>query len=84
MTEAAATETAAMAWVKKMRALPFPTGIGGGSAPGTRYLEAPEISREWEEVPLTEMNPRGGTVSFSAVKVSFTFSEMMPTFAYSE
>jgi len=89
----AATETAARAWMKRMHSLPFPTGIGGGVAPGTRYENPPEVSVSWEDLPLSELlRPRTGsggsygtgsaTVRF--VKLAFSFSEVLKHYTYSE
>ncbi len=79
----AATESAAMTWVEAMRQLAFPSGIGGGSAPATRYTGAPEITRGFEFLPLTSGVPRGVSANIRFAKVQFNFSETLLDFPYS-
>lgn len=83
-TVVAATEPAAMAWVKKQHVLPFPIGTGGGGAPATRYESPPRIQRSWEFLPITDGSARGATSSASFVRVSFTFQETLLAFPYVE
>lgn len=76
----ASTETAAMAWVQTAKALAFPSGTGGGSAPANRYLQPAKITRAFEFIPLLSGAGRG---NFKVCKVSFTFAETLPSFSYS-
>jgi hypothetical protein len=79
-----ATEPAAMAWVKKQHALPFPTGTGGGGAPAIRYESPPRIQRSWEFLPITDGSARGSGSNATFVRVSFTFQETLLAFPYVE
>lgn len=78
----AVTETSAMAMVDALRQLAFPAGVGGGDAPGTRYTAPPEITRSWEFLPITDPDPRGGSANARFCRVSFSFRETLPTYAY--
>jgi hypothetical protein len=83
-TVAAVTETAAMAWVKKQHAMPFPTGGGGGAAPSVRYKEPPKVGREFEFLVLDDGTARGGSSNATYCRVSFSFSEVLPFYPYVE
>ena len=76
----ASTETAAMVWVQTAKALAFPSGTGGGSAPANRYLQPAKLTRAFEFIPLLSGAGRG---NFKVCKVSFTFAETLPLFNYS-
>lgn len=78
----AATETAAMTVIETIRQLAFPSGTGGGTAPGTRYVTAPEITRSFEFLPLTDPVARGGGKNSRVIKISVSFKEHLPDFDY--
>jgi hypothetical protein len=87
----ASNETAAMAWIKKQNPANsasvfynFPTGIGGGDNPATRYFLRPKIERDWDFVALSEGVARGNGANGSVFKASFTFAEALPNFPYTE
>lgn len=77
----AATEAAAMGYVDDVRQLAFPSGVGGGTAPATRYTGAPEITRTFEFLPLTEGDARG-TPNYKVVRVNFNFPEVLLNYPY--
>jgi hypothetical protein len=88
----AATEAEGMRFVRKMHSGPgslwntFPSGIGGGAKPATRYEDQVRINRTWETLPLTELALAGnGSANRMSnaqfFKATFTFSETMPRFA---
>jgi hypothetical protein len=87
-TVLAATEDAAMAWVKAQHSLPFYAGsIGGGDAPEVRYEDPPNIKKSWEFLPLEGTPTARGdedAVNFRAVRVDFSFSETLIDFPWSE
>ena len=83
-TVVAATEPAAMAWVKKQRALPFPAGTGGGAMPAVRFEAPPRIQRNWEFLPISDGYVRGTGTNAAFVRVSFTFQETLVYFPYAE
>lgn len=78
----AATEAACMTFIESMRVLAFPTGTGGGVAPTTRYRNPARISTSFTFVPQTSGVPRGEGANFQAVKKTFEFSEILPSFQY--
>jgi hypothetical protein len=71
-----------MAWVEKARTLAFPSGVGGGSEPATRYIEPPRIERELQWPEGFDGTARGPGANVTLVSVSFTFSEILPNFPY--
>ena len=81
-TVTAATEAAAMIFVKAALALPFPSGSGGGVEPSVRYIEAPEISRDFEWLPLTTGVARATGQNVVMVKFSFSAVELLPLYPF--
>lgn len=87
-TVTAATEALGMAWVHSMKSLAFPTNAllgtvnGNVAQPSTRYHQPPRISRAFEFIPMLSGDPRGGTPNETFVKLSFTFSELIPDAQY--
>ena len=73
----AATELAAMAYVKKVKGLPFPGGIGGGAAPGERYLGQETVTTDWAFLPLEEGFGRGTGANAMLCVKSFSFQETL-------
>jgi hypothetical protein len=85
----AMTETAALAWVKKQRLLPFPAW--NGSAPTTRYLEPVSVSTAFRFLPLTDGTGRTAdygageaTSNVSVCVMGFRFTETLPDYGYIE
>ncbi len=76
-TVTAATEAAAMTYVKKIKATPFPTGIGGGAAPAERYEGQASRTTDFEFVPLEEGIGRGTGANVQIWKVAFSFPETL-------
>jgi hypothetical protein len=78
----AATEAAAMIFVRSALALPFPSGSGGGPAPANRYLNPPQIASGFEFLPLTQGVARAAGKNAVFVKKTFTFSELLPLYPF--
>lgn len=87
-TVTAATEALGMAWVHSMKSLAFPTNTllgttnGNVALPTTRYHQPPRITRSFEFIPMLSGDPRGGAPNETFVKISFTFSELIPDAQY--
>lgn len=85
----ALTETAAMAWVKKQRLLPFPSW--NGTEPITRYLDPVSVSTVFRFLPLTDGTGRTAdygdgevTSNVSVCVMTFRFTETLPEYGYIE
>jgi hypothetical protein len=78
----ATSESVGMAWVSDMKALTFPSGTGAIATPSTRYLQPPKITKSFEFIPMLAGTPRGGSADMTFVKISFSFSELIPDAQY--
>ncbi len=83
-TVTATDETTARVWMKQQSLMAFPSGIGGGATPGTRYKTPPKVGAGFSFIPLDVGVARGGEENFRVVKFSFSFHEHLPHFPYSD
>lgn len=90
-TVTAATETAGRAWIKAqvytgsqafLQLFPSSTNNAGVAAPAARYQDPPEISSRFVFLPLTTGVARTSAPNVQLVELSFSFSEMLPSYSY--
>jgi hypothetical protein len=87
----AATETAGRAWIRTqvysgsqafLQLFPSSASNAGGPPPASRYQDPPEISARFVFLPLTSGVARTAAPNAQFVELSFSFSEMLPSFGF--